>query len=115
MSTGDISDNIQELYGFDVSAETISNITNRVISDMKEWQSRRLKAVYVVVFMDGMVFKIKKDGIIQKCTVYTCIGIDIDGKKEVLSLHIGGTESAKYWLAVMNHLKSRGMEDVLYG
>ncbi len=115
MSTRDISDNIQELYGFDVSAETISNITNRVISDMKDWQSRPLKAVYAVVFMDGMVFKIKKDGIIQKCTVYSCIGIDIDGKKEVLSLHIGGTESAKYWLAVMNHLKSRGMEDVLYG
>ena len=113
MSTRDISDNIQELYGFDVSAETISNITNRVISDMKAWQSRALKSVYAVVFMDGMVFKIKKDGIIQKRTVYTCIGIDMDGKKEVLSLHIGGSESAKYWLSVMNDLKSRGVQDVL--
>ena len=113
MSTRDISDNIHELYGFDVSAETISNITNRVISDMKDWQSRALKSVYAVVFMDGMVFKIKKDGIIQKRTVYTCIGIDMDGKKEVLSLHIGGSESAKYWLSVMNDMKSRGVQDVL--
>ena len=104
MSTRDISDNIQELYGFDVSAETISNITNRVISDMKDWQSRALKSVYAVVFMDG---------IIQKRTVYTCIGIDMDGKKEVLSLHIGGSESAKYWLSVMNDMKSRGVQDVL--
>ena len=60
---------------------------------MKDWQSRALKSVYAVVFMDGMVFKIKKDGIIQKRTVYTCIGIDMDGKKEVLSLQIGGSES----------------------
>ena len=104
MSTRDISDNIHELYGFDVSAETISNITNRVISDMKDWQSRALKSVYAVVFMDG---------IIQKRTVYTCIGIDMDGKKEVLSLHIGGSESAKYWLSVMNDMKSRGVQDVL--
>jgi len=60
----------------------------------------------------SQIFKIKKDGIIQKCTAYACIGIDTDGKKEVLSLHIGGNESAKYWLSVMNDLKSRGF---LYG
>ena len=113
MSTRDISDNIKEIYGFDVSAETISNITHRVLSDVKEWQSRALKPVYTVVFMDGMVFKVKKDGIVQKCTAYACIGIDLDGQKEVLSLHIGGVESAKYWVRVMNDLKSRGVQDVL--
>ena len=71
--------------GFEVSAETISNITNRVLVDVKEWQSRALKPVYSVVFMDGMVFKVKKDGVIQKCTAYACIGVDLDGQKEVLS------------------------------
>ena len=111
MSTRDISDNIQEIYGFGVSAETVSNITNRVLVDVKEWQSRALKPTYAVIFMDGMVFKVKKDGIIQKCTA--CIGVDLDGQKEVLSLHVGGAESAKYWVSVMNDLKSRGVKDVL--
>jgi transposase-like protein len=86
MSVRDISDNIRELYGFDVSVETVSNITNRVLSDVKEWQSRPLKSTYAVVFMDGMMFKIRKDGIMQKCTTYACIGVDLDGQKEVLSL-----------------------------
>ena len=63
--------------------------------------------------MDGMVFKVKKDGIVQKCTAYACIGVDLDGQKEVLSLHIGGVKSAKYWVSVMNDLKSRGVQDVL--
>lgn len=63
--------------------------------------------------MDGMVFKVKKDGVIQKCTAYACIGVDLDGQKEVLSLHIGGVESAKYWVSVMNDLKTRGVKDVL--
>ena len=113
MSTRDISDNIKEIYGFEVSAETISNITNRVLVDVKEWQSRALKPIYSVVFMDGMVFKVKKDGIIQKCTAYACVGVDLDGQKEVLSLQIGGVESAKYWVSMMNDLKSRGVQDVL--
>jgi transposase-like protein len=113
MSVRDISDNIRELYGFDVSAETVSNITNRILSDVKEWQSRPLKSSYAVVFMDGMMFKIRKDGIMQKCTAYACIGVDLDGQKEVLSLHIGAVESSKYWLSVMNELKTRGVQTVL--
>ena len=67
--------------GFEVSAETISNITRRVLTDVKEWQSRALRSVYVVFFMDGMVFKVKKDEIVQKCTSYACIGVDLDGQK----------------------------------
>jgi transposase-like protein len=113
MSTRDISDNIKELYGFDVSAETVSNITNRVLSEVKEWQSRPLKSIYAVIFMDGMVYKIKKDGIVQKVTVYGCVGVDMDGNKEPLSLHIGGAESSKYWVSVMNDLKARGVQSVL--
>lgn len=113
MSTRDISENIREIYGFEVFAETVSNITNRVLVDVKEWQSRAPKPVYSVVFMDEMVFKVKKDGIIQKCTAYAYIGVDMDGQKEILSLHIGGAESAKYWVGVMNDLKSHGVKDVL--
>lgn len=113
MSNRDISDNIKDLYSLEVSPQTITNITDRVLPKAREWQSRMLKTTYAVVFMDGMVFKVKKDGIIQKCTVYACIGIDLDGQKEVLSLHQGALESAKYWLNVMNDLKSRGVKDVL--
>jgi transposase-like protein len=113
MSTRDISDNIKELYGFEVSAEVVSNVTNRVLIESKEWQARPLKSVYAVIFMDGMVFKIKKDGVMQKITSYGCIGIDMDGQKEVLSMHIDGAESSKYWLCVMNDLKSRGVQQVL--
>lgn len=113
MSTRDISDNIKEICGFGVSSETISNITNRILVDVKEWQSRALKPVHSVVSMDGVVFKVKKDGIIQKCTTYACIGIDLDRQKEVLSLQIGGVESAKYWMSMMNDLKSCGVQDVL--
>jgi transposase-like protein len=113
MSTRDISENIKELYGFEVSAEVISNVTNRVLSEIKEWQSRPLKSVYAVVFMDGMVFKSKKDGVMQKITAYGCIGIDLDGQKDVLSMHIGGAESSKYWLNVMNDLKASGVQQVL--
>jgi transposase-like protein len=112
MTTRDISENISEIYGIGMSAETISNITNSVLMTVKEWQSRPLKAVYPVVFMDGMVFKVKKDGIVQRCTAYACIGIDLDGQKEVLGLHVGAAESAKYWLSVMNDLKGRGLQDV---
>jgi transposase-like protein len=113
MSTRDISENIKELYGFEVSAEVVSNVTNRVLSEIKEWQSRPLKSVYAVIFMDGMVFKSKKDGVMQKITAYGCIGIDLDGQKDVLSMHIGGAESSKYWLNVMNDLKARGVQQVL--
>jgi transposase-like protein len=113
MSTRDISENIKELYGFEVSAEVVANVTNRVLSEIKESQSRPLKSVYAVVFMDGMVFKIKKDGVMQKITDYGCIGIGMDGQKEVLGMHIGGAESSKYWLTVMNDLKARGVQHVL--
>jgi transposase-like protein len=113
MSTRDISDNIRELYGFDVSAEVVSNVTNRVLAEIKDWQSRPLKKTYAVIFMDGICFKVRKDNMIQKCTAYFCIGIDMNGEKEVLSLNIGEAESSKYWVTVMNDLKARGVQDAL--
>lgn len=113
MSTRDISANIQEIYGFEVSAEVVSNVTNKVLADVKEWQSRQLKDTYSVVFMDGMVFKVKKDNIVQKCTAYICIGVDMEGIKEVLGIYIGCIESSKYWLSVMNDFKTRGLQNIL--
>jgi transposase-like protein len=113
MTTRDISENIQEIYGHGISAETVSNITNRVIGEAKEWQSRPLKKAYSVCFMDGMVFKVKKDGLCQRVTLYVCIGIDLEGHKEVIGAYANSVESAKYWMSVMSDLKSRGLKDVL--
>jgi transposase-like protein len=113
MTTRDISDNIQEIYGSSISAETVSNITNRVIGEAREWQARPLKKTYAVCFMDGMVFKVKRDGCSQRTTLYVCIGIDLEGRKEVLSISVNAAESAKYWMSVMSDLKSRGVNDIL--
>ena len=113
MSTRDISEHIKEIYDFEISESTVSNVTNRVLSEAKEWQSRALKEKYAVCFLDGMVYKVKKDGIIQKVTAYIVVGIDMDGYKEVLGLYIGGIESSKYWLTVLNELKTRGVKEIM--
>ena len=113
MSTRDISDYLKELYDCELSEQSISNITNRVLVEAKEWQNRALKEKYAVCFLDGMIFKVKKDGIIQKITVYVVIGIDMDGYKDVLGLYISGVESSKYWLSVLNELKTRGVKDIM--
>lgn len=113
MSNRDISMHIYEIYGIELSAESISNITNTVIERAKEWQSRPLEPLYAIVFMDGMVVKLRKDGVVSNVTVYVILGIDLEGNKSCLGLYLAETESAKYWLNVMNELKTRGVEDVL--
>jgi transposase-like protein len=112
MTTRDISNNIKELYGFEVSETRVSNVTSRVIEEAKEWQSRRLKEQYAVVFLDGMYFNIRNNGTVCKASVYALIGIDMDGNKEVLGLYVGAMESAKYWLSVLNEIKTRGVREV---
>ncbi len=112
MTTRDISDNIKELYGFEISETTVSNVTSRVIEEAKEWQSRPLKEQYAVVFLDGMYFNIKNEGLVVKASAYALIGVDMDGNKEVLGLYIGASESAKYWLSVLNEIKTRGVKEV---
>lgn len=112
MTMRDISDNIKELYGFEVSETTVSNITSRVIEEAKEWQSRPLKEQYAVVFLDGMYFNIRNNGTVCKASVYALIGVDMDGNKEVLGLYVGVSESAKYWLNVLNEIKTRGVREV---
>jgi len=113
VSTRDIQDHLQQLYGIDVSSTLISNVTNKVVPLIKEWQNRPLQSVYAVVFLDAIHFKVKQDGAIVNKAAYMVIGIDLDGHKDVLGIWIGENESAKFWLHVLNELKNRGVQDIL--
>lgn len=113
MTNSDISDHVKELYGLDVSEGTISNVTNRVIEHVKEWQSRPLEPVYYTVWMDGIVLKVKHNGkYINKC-IYLVVGLKKDGLKEILGMWMAETESASFWMSVLTDLKARGVEDIL--
>src|SRR5215470_8705511 len=112
-TTREISEQIEDIYGFEASAEMISKITDKILPQIDEWQSRRLCEVYPIVFIDAIVFNLRKDKIVQKAAVYVVLGIDSNGMKEVLSIETGETESSKYWLSVLNNLKNRGVKDIL--
>lgn len=113
MSTEGMNDHINSIYGFSVSPEQVSRITDKIMPVAKDWQNRPLDQIYPVIFLDGMVFDVKQDGSYKKKTVYSIIGIDLNGYKNLLGLWIGETESAKFWLSVLNDLKARGVQDVL--
>lgn len=113
MTNRDISSHIYDIYGYELSAGTISNITDKVLEGAKEWQNRPLQEIYAIVFMDGIVVKQRVDGIVRNVTIYAILGIDLEGRKECLGLYVSDTESSKYWLKVMNELKNRGVADVL--
>lgn len=113
MTNSDISEQVKEAYGVDVSEGTITNVTNRVIELVKEWQNRPLEPLYYVVWMDGIVLKVKHNGkYINKC-IYLVIGLKKDGLKEVLGMWMAETESASFWMTVLTDLKARGVEDIL--
>ena len=113
MTTSDISEQVKSVYGVEVSEGTISNVTARIIEHVKEWQARPLEPVYLVVWMDGIVLKIKQAGkYINKC-IYLVIGLKNDGLKEVLGMWTSENESASFWLSVLTDLKARGVEDIL--
>lgn len=113
MTTSDISEQVKIVYGVEVSEGTISNVTARIIEHVKEWQARPLEPVYLVVWMDGIVLKIKQAGkYINKC-IYLVIGLKSDGLKEVLGMWTSENESASFWLSVLTDLKARGVEDIL--
>ncbi|MCI3918642.1 IS256 family transposase [Paenibacillus sp. TRM 82003] len=113
VSTRDIQDHLSNLYGIEVSPTMISNVTNKLIPLIKEWQNRPLQGVYAVVFMDAIHFKVKQDGAIVNKAAYMVIGIDLDGNKDVLGMWIGENESSKLWLSVLNDLRNRGVGDIL--
>lgn len=113
MSNSDIEEQIKEVYDFDVSTSTISKITDRVASDIIAWQNRPLDPVYLIVWMDGIVFKVRENSKVVNKAVYLAVGLNRDGKKEVLGMWLGKNESASFWMGVLTDLKARGIEDIL--
>lgn len=113
MTASDVCNQVQDIYGLDISETTVSNITERIMDSAREWQQRSLEPVYFAVWMDGIMLKIREDGkVINKC-VYIVIGLKADGLKEVLGFWIQKTESASFWMTVLTELKARGVEDIL--
>lgn len=107
MSTGDIEAHIRDIYGVEVSDTTVSRITDKILPIAKEWQQRPLESIYAVVFLDAIHYHVRSEGQIVKKAVYIAIGINLDGKKDVLGMWIGENESAKFWATVLNSLKNR--------
>ena len=112
MTTSDIEAHIQDIYGVEVSDSTVSRITDKILPIAKEWQQRPLEEIYAVVFLDAIHYHVRSEGQIVKKAVYIAIGIDLDGKKDVLGMWVGENESAKFWATVLNGLKNRGVEDI---
>lgn len=114
MTTGEISAHFSEIYGASVSKETVSRITDSVVAEMQEWSSRPLDSVYVAVFVDAIMVKVR-DGQVANRPVYAAIGVTVDGRKDVLGLWAGsGGEGAKFWLSVLTDLRNRGVRDVFF-
>lgn len=113
MSVSDIEEQIREVYNFDVSTSTISRITESVANDIIAWQNRPLEPVYLIVWMDGIVFKVRENSKVVNKTIYLAVGLNRDGKKEVLGMWLGKNESSSFWLGVLTDLKARGVEDIL--
>jgi len=112
-STRDIEKTMQEMYGIDVDATRVSKITDKILPVIHEWQNRPLESVYAMVMLDAIHYKVREEGMVVKKAVYIAIGTDLEGKKDVLGIWVGATESSKYWLGVLNGLKSRGVQDIL--
>lgn len=113
MSNSDIETQIKEVYDFDISPSTISRITDVITNDIVAWQNRPLEPVYLIVWMDGIVFKVRENSKVVNKTVYIAVGLRRDGKKEVLGLWLGKNESAAFWMSVLTDMKARGVEDIL--
>ena len=114
LSTRDLNEHLAEIYGVKVSAELVSNVTDKIYPKIQEWQNRQLDKVYPVVFFDCIHYSVRHESRVIKKAVYICLAIDSNGLKDILGMWIGdGAESAKYWLTVANELKNRGLEDIL--
>lgn len=113
LSTREINEQIQDLYGIEVSATMVSNITDQIIPKIEEWQYRPLNRVYPIVFIDAIHFNVKEENVVKKKAAYIVLGVDAMGCKDVLGIWIGENESAKFWLSVLNDLKGRGVLDIL--
>ena len=113
MSTRDINSHMHKIYGLDISADMVSTITDKILPIAKEWQHRPLQEVYPILYLDGVVFNVNKDGQIVKKTAYVITCITIEGSRDVLGIWIGEAESAKFWMSVMVDIRNRGVKDIL--
>ena len=112
MTCNDINEHIKDIYGIEVSESTISRITDKVLEEAKDWQQRPLESIYAVLFLDAIHYHVRSEGRVVKKAVYIAIGINLDGKKDVLGMWVGENESARYWTTVLNSMKNRGVEDI---
>jgi len=113
MTTRQISDTLQDIYGFEASEGFISDVTDKILPQIEDWQKRPLAEVYPVIYIDAIHYSVRDNGVIRKLAAYVILGINLDGQKEVLTIQVGDNESSKYWLSVLNELKNRGVKDIL--
>ena len=113
MTTRQISETIEDIYGFETSEGFISDVTDKILPQIEDWQNRPLDEVYPILYIDAIHYSVRDNGIIRKLAAYVILGINTEGKKEVLSISVGDNESSKYWLSVLNELKNRGVKDIL--
>ena len=113
MTTRQISETMEDIYGFETSEGFISDVTDKILPQIEDWQNRPLAEIYPILYIDAIHYSVRDNGIIRKLATYVILGINTDGKKEVLSIHVGDNESSKYWLSVLNELKNRGVKDIL--
>lgn len=113
MSYRDIAKYIEEMYDMDISHDTLSSITDRIVPLVKEWQSRPVESIYTIVWLDAMHFKVRDGGVIKSRAVYNILGVTLEGRKELIGMYISENEGAKFWLSVLTDLQNRGMKDIL--
>ena len=113
MTTRQISDTLMDIYGFEASEGFISDVTDKILPQIEEWQNRPLDDVYPVLYIDAIHYSVRDNGIIRKLAAYIILGINLEGHKEVLTIEVGQNESAKFWLSVLNALKNRGVKDIM--
>ncbi len=112
MSTREIQGHLQEIYGVEISPSLISEVTDAVLEEVQQWQSRPLEALYPIIYLDALYVKMRHEGRVENRAVYVAVGIKMDGLKDVLGLWTGDTEGAKFWLTILSELRNRGMKDV---
>ena len=113
MRVSDVEDELLEIYEINLSGSAISIITNKVTHAAADWQNRPLDNVYTILYIDAIHYSVRDNGVIRKLAAYVILGINTEGKKEVLTIHVGENKSSKYWLSVLNELKNRGVKDIL--
>ena len=113
MTVSDLNAHLSEMYGIDITDPMISQITDKIIPLIQEWQNRPLDSLYCIVYLDAVHFKVREDGSVKNKAVYLVLGINVEGKKDLLGIWVGEEEGAKFWLQVLNDLQSRGVKDVL--